>query len=134
MFSASPREKWNTIADPISAAHPTAASTVSPGLMRVKNPGARFPEFAPVSGEAAGERQRVEGQIGIYVARRHGDLPDHRVMIVLILEPKLGVDAVSVQTFDHRHDKIASADGEMDAVNRLRHGSIRMSGAGWFCC
>ncbi len=35
VFSPSPREKWNTIAAVISAAHPRAASTTSHGLMRV---------------------------------------------------------------------------------------------------
>src|SRR5262249_40360769 len=37
VFAASPREKWKTIADAWSATHPSAASTVSPGLMRVRD-------------------------------------------------------------------------------------------------
>jgi len=39
----------------------------------------------------------------------------------LILEPKLGVDAVSVQRFDHRHHKSARADWEMDGMNDRAH-------------
>ncbi len=35
VFTPSPREKWKTMADAWSATHPRAASTVSPGLMRV---------------------------------------------------------------------------------------------------
>src|SRR5262249_45334923 len=33
VFAASPRETWKTMADTWSAAHPSAPSTVSPGLM-----------------------------------------------------------------------------------------------------
>src|SRR3989442_11065403 len=92
-----------------------------PSLMGAKDSGRRFPEFAPVGGKATIENQRVEGQIGIDVARRHGDLPDHRLMFVLILEPKLGFDALSVQEFDHWHHKIARADREMDGMDDRHH-------------
>src|SRR6266516_2975851 len=97
--------------------------------MGVKNSGGRLPECAPVGGEATFKCQRVEGQIGIDVARRHGDLPDHRLMFVLILEPKLGVDAVEVQTFDHRHHKTACADWKMNRMNNKWHVRVQF-GAG----